>query len=682
MTSGRAEAASGGTEVAPRPRSAVSTTGRFGVGLLVVAGFAGPLVLFFSLPPFHTGLWSQSEPVTAALHGVGAVAALGLALILIAGSRIATAALLHPFTLLPLALAAWSLALLPAVRIPLLSWFGTPEFGQGIAWYLDLSLLVAAGLVVLRLPRLRRLLAWSCVLAMTLVASTMVHTERGWWLAPFLFYDSLAFYGLFGVPLLLALFAPRHWLWRLAIVAFGVAVIGISENRTAIALSGLAVPIVGFGWWLNQTPPGSLRPLAIVGAALAPLATTAAVYLVGDSLQGGSLWSRMLHLEVARLSILHQPAALIVGGGWGSYGEWQLAHLPIGQFDLIGQAGDTSNWDAVRGELHFQSHNFLVEALLSGGIVAMVLTWLSVIALPVYCRQHQLLIAGTLAIVGGSMMSVWAPDAGMVPYIALTLAALARPWRMRRLASAVMLPVAAGLFILTAAQAATAFAIVSVGQAMYRAAHENRDTRGLAPVARDDCRDFLGDLGRGGVHVASLYRNFSLELAKKRATGALMTDQDAARLADYACHVDRTVADSASLRLANADLMVTADLLAVLNDPKLAAVTQDRVDQWRERLQWFLERAPTRSDVAVPFLSWHFANGREDDVAEVSALLLARDRNDPIGLWFSGAVMMGNSDVAADGFARMRQALDLGLEQVMPVDQAIVDKIRSAPPAD
>jgi len=518
------------------------------------------------------------------------------------------------------------------------------------------------------------------VLAITLMTGTMVHTERGWWLAPFLFYDSLAFYGLFGVPLLLALFAPRQWLSRLAIVAFGGAVIGISENRTAIALSALAVPIVGLGWWLNQTWPAALRPIAIAGAALAPLATTAAVYLVGDGLQDGSLWSRMLHLEVARLSLLHQPAALMVGGGWGSYGEWQLAHLPIGQFDLIGQAGDTSNWDAVRGELHFQSHNFLVEALLSGGVVAMILTWMSVVALPVFCQRRHLLIAATLAVIGGSMMSVWSYDAGMVPYIALTFAALARPWRAVRLPSTLLATTAAGLLVLAAAQVATATTIVSVGQTMYRAAHENRDTSALSAGAREDCKDLLDDFGRGGIHVASLYRNFSLELVEKRAAGALLTEQDAARFADYVCIVDRSISDHASLRLANADLVVTADLLVLLDDPILASVTQDRVDHWRERLLWFLDRAPTRSDVAVPFLSWHFAQGREEDVSEVSALLLARDRNDPIGLWFSGAVMMGDSDAAADGIARMRRALDLGLEQVMPVDHAVAESIRSAQP--
>jgi hypothetical protein len=560
-----------------------------------------------------------------------------------------------------------------------LSWFGTPEFGQGIAWFLDLALLVAAGLVGLRVPRLRRVLAWSCLIAITLISGSMVHTESRWWLAPFLFYDALAFYGLFAVPLLLLLFAPKQRVWQIAIITFGLAVILISGNRTALVLSACAAPIFGMGWWLTQVRPAAVRMLFILGAGMAPLATTAAVYLVGDALQGGSLWSRMLHLEVARLSVLHDPALLLTGGGWGSYGEWQIAHLPVGQFDLVGQADGTSDWDAVRGELHFQSHNFLVEALLSGGVVAMILAWLSIVAIPIYCARRALVLAGTTAIIAGAMLSVWAPDAGMVPYIALTFAALANPRARFRVSRMISVPASIGLLVAAAALAASTISIVSVGRTMSQAAHDNRDTVGLSPVAYGDCADMLSDQGRGGVHLASLYRNFSLELGQKKALGTRITEADAARLADYICLADHHIGESASLRLANADLLVTGELLILLDDPILAPLADDRLRRWRERLLWFLQRAPTRSDVAVTYLNWQFANGREAEVSEVAGLLLARNRQDPIGLWFSGAVMMGVTETAADGFDRMRRALDLGLEKVMPVDQEIAEQIRSAP---
>ena len=567
---------------------------------------------------------------------------------------------------------------MPAHRMPLLSWFGTPEFGQGIAWHIDFALLVAAGLVVLRLPRARRILAWTCLVAVALVASTMVHTEKGWWLAPFLFYDALAYYGLFVTPLLLILFSPRQWRWRIAILALGLAVIAISENRSALILSAAAVPIVALLMWLDRWHPNWLRPLAIAGTAFAPMFATGAVYLIGEALQDGSLWSRMLHLEVARLSLSHQPMAALIGGGWGSYGEWQLAHLPIGQFDMFGNEGVRSDWDAARGELHFQSHNFVIEALLSGGVAAAGLVWLGLVALPAFCRRRHLVIAGTLATIGAVFMCVWAPDAGAIPYIALAYAAVAKPQRTRQPTAPTRILLGLGLALAGAAVAATGFTVIGVGKTMYRAAHDNRDTAGLSTTPQPECGTLFPDAGRGGVHLASLYRNFSIELAKKRARSEPLTKADAARMADYACVANRAIGDRSSLRLANADLMVTADLMTILNDPILATVATDLTSRWSERLNWFLARSPTRSDVAVPYLSWHFANGREADVVAVTARLLARDRDDPVGLWFSGAVLLGDETAAKIGFARMQSALEYGLEKIMPVDPEIAMRIRSA----
>ncbi len=645
---------------------------------MVAACVAGPCLLVFSTPPFHTGLWPQNEPVFAALNATAAVAALGLALALMGGSPAVTAALRHPFTLIPLAVAGWSLLLMPIHRIPLLSWFGTPEFGQGIAWHFDFALIVAAGLVVLRMPGPRRILGWTCVVAVAVVASTMIHTDKGWWLAPFLFYDALAYYGLFVTPLLLVLFAPRQWRWRLAIIAFGFIVIMISGNRSALLLSVLAVPIAAFLMWLNTWRPNWLRPLAILGTAVAPLLTTGAVYFVGEGLQDGSLWSRMLHIEVARLSLSHEPIAALVGGGWGSYGEWQLAHLPIGQFDFFGHEEIRADWDGARGELHFQSHNFLIEALLSGGVVAAGLVWLGLVALPAFCRRRYLVIAGTLGAVGAALMAVWAPDAGAVPYIALTYAAVAMPCRAP--IPAIPLRIVIGLGFLTAgtAVALTCFTILRDGQVMYQAAHDNRDTAGLSTTAHDACDTLFPDSGRGGVHLASLYRNFSIELANKLALSKRLTETDAVRMADYVCAADHMIGERTSLRLANADLMVTADLITILDFPILEPVAAQLTARWGQRLHWFLERSPTRSDVTVPYLSWHFANGRESEVSDVTAKLLARNRDDPVGLWFSGAVLLGDEATAETGFARMRDALEHGLEKIMPVDPDIAKQIRTS----
>jgi hypothetical protein len=655
-----------------------ASAARIGVALIAAGTLAAPFVIFFSLPPFHTGIWYKNEPVIAALHGVSAVVSLGLALALLGGVGAARRSLWHPFVLLPAALAGWSVLLLPFVPIPGLSWYGTPEFGQGIAWYLDQAVLVAGALVAVRVRRLRRPLAWTTLAALVLLTGTMVHTDRDWVLAPFMFYDPLAFYGLFGVALLIALFSPARAAWRVAIAGFGVAVVVVSRNLTAMLLALAAPVLVAGGLWLRRRDPRLLVRLAAIAAVVAPVLTTASVWQVGSGLPESSLWSRMLHLEVAARSLADRPAAALTGRGWGSYGEWQLSHLPLGSFDLVGAEQTGANWDAVRGQIHFQSHNYLAEALLSAGLGGLLLTWVVPVALPLFARRRHVLEAGVLAVLASALLSVWAHDAGAVPYVALAFAALARPVRARPwrrgglVAAAVVLAIAL-------AQALSAAVVAVDGAEMQRAAVANRDTEGLAGVPLDDCSGYLGDHGRGGVHLATLYRSFAVDLADKLAAGQQITDPDTARLANYICAVQSRIGDTRSLRLANADLLVTAELVIMLDHPKLAPLAAASAAHWRERLEWYLDRAPVRSDMAVPFLGWAFARGDERAVAAVAARLLAHDADEPVGLWYSGAVMMGDPASAASGLSRMRRALAGGLERVMPVDPAIAGRIRNAP---
>jgi hypothetical protein len=652
---------------------------RIGLALIAAGTLAAPFVIFFSLPPFHTGIWYKSEPVIAALHALSALVSSGLALALLGGVGAAYRSLWHPFVLLPAALAGWSLLLLPFVPIPGLSWYGTPEFGQGIAWHLDYAVLVAGAMVALRLRRLRRSLAWATLAALALLTGSMIHTESGWYLAPFMFYDPLAFYALFGIPLLIVLFRPTRAAWRVALAGFGVAVVAVSRNRTAMLLALAAPVLVAGGLWLRRRDPRLLARLAAIAVLAAALVTTAAVWQVGERLPESSLWSRMLHLEVTRRSLVDRPVAVLTGRGWGSYGEWQLSHLPLGSFDLVGDEQTGADWDAVHGQIHFQSHNYLAEALLSAGLVALLLTWAIPAALPLFARRRYAVEAGVLAVLASALLCVWAHDAGAVPYAALAFAALARPVRARPWRRGRGLVPAAVLLVIALAQALSAVVVALDGAEMQRAAFANRDTAGLASVPLDDCSGYLDDHGRGGVHLATLYRSFAVDLADKLAAGLPITEADTARMANYICAVQSRISDTQSLRLANADLLVTAELVIMLDHPRLAPLAAARAAGWRGRLEWYLDRAPVRSDMAAPFLGWAFVRGDERAVAAIAARLLAHDANEPVGLWYSGAVMMGDPASAATGLSRMRRALEGGLERIMPVDPAIAEQIRNAP---
>jgi hypothetical protein len=641
---------------------------RAGSVLTASAVLAAPLTIAASAPPFHTGLWYTAEPVMAALHAVAAVAALGLALSFAGGSPRARGFLGQPLVLLPLALALWSGLWLPAAAFPGLTWLGTPEFGQGIAWHVDLAVLIAAGMIAMRQTALRRAIGWLAAAVIALTAASMAPGLGKHDFAPFMFADSVAYYGLFGTPLLLATLAPRRPVWRLAIVTFGAAVIISSGNRSAIFLMLAALPLSLIAWRLAVNP-ARLRLLAAAAAIVAPLAVTAAVWWIGGQFAESSLWSRALHLGVVGTALADAPGLLLGGGGWGHYAEWQIAHLPLHAIDLVTLPTDPggTSWDATHGQMHFQSHNFLAESVLSAGVPGMLLAWALPAALPLFARRRYLVEASVLGVVAAAMLAVWAPGAGAVPLIALAIAALAGPsrWRPPRLFATLAMAVAA------AGSIAAAIVVADDAKPAWRAAMANRDP-GAAPLA-----SALADHGRGGIYLATLYRSHAVDVANAMEPAP---EAMAARLESYAAAGDGRLTRGASLRLAIADLLVTGELvLALAADPALASLAAARAADWKERLRSFLGRAPGRDDMAATYLGWAFGQGDEGSVAEIAALLLAHDAESPVGLWYSGGVMMAEAATAAAGFARMRRALDLGVERRMAVDAGLAEQIRSAP---
>ncbi|MDP6951986.1 MAG: hypothetical protein QGF53_04420, partial [Alphaproteobacteria bacterium] len=612
---------------------------RAGHRLAAAAVLAAPLTIAASTLPFHTGLWYTAEPVMAALHAVSAVAALGLTLSIAGGAASLRGTLAQPLVLLPLALAVWSGIWLPAAMFPGLSWLGTPEFGQGIAWHLDLAVLIAAGMIVMRQRALRRAVGWIALVTVALTAASMAPGLGQHEFSPFMFADNVAFYGMFAAPLLLATLAPQRPAWRLAIVAFAGAVIILSGNRSAILLMSAAVPLGLIAWRLAANP-ARLRLLAAATTIVAPLVVTAAVWWIGAEFPESSLWSRALHLGVVGAALADSPSLLLAGGGWGHYAEWQIAHMPLEAIDLVSPPTDDggASWDATHGQMHFQSHNFLAEGMLSAGLPGMLLAWMLPAALPLFARRRRLIEASVLGVVMAAMFAVWAPDAGAVPLIALAIASLAGPAR-RTPPSAL-----AALVMAVVAVSSMAAAVVVAGDAgpAWRAAMANRDPTAQPLVAP------LADHGRGDIYLATLYRSHAVDVANVLGTGEPFPHAMAARLESYAAAGDARLEQGSSLRLAIADLLVTGEaVLALAADPALAPLAEARAAGWKARLRRFLERAPGRDDMAAAYLGWAFGQGDEDAVAEIAALLLAHDAESPVGLWYSGGVMMGETATAA-----------------------------------
>ena len=98
---------------------------------------------------------------------------------------------------------------------------------------------------------------------------------------------------------------------------------------------------------------------------------------------------------------------------------------------------------------------------------------------------------------------------------------------------------------------------------------------------------------------------------------------------------------------------------------------------WELRLEAFLQDAPTRTDLAAPYLMWRLSNQENDIAFAFAKKLYIRNMNDPVALWFLGLNELQDETKAQLGIAKMRSALNYGIQNIIPIEQALIDKINA-----
>ena len=143
---------------------------------------------------------------------------------------------------------------------------------------------------------------------------------------------------------------------------------------------------------------------------------------------------------------------------------------------------------------------------------------------------------------------------------------------------------------------------------------------------------------------------------------------------------DRRVKNNAPVLVAIRALNSRSDLAFLDRHIELGQPFRGRLKNWGALLDQVLTRYPNREDLALAYYLWLLKLGREEELIKRSEKLLARNDQSPIGLWFSGVVLIGDPDRAILGMSRMRLALDNDIERLMPVDAALKKSIMEFQP--
>ena len=658
---------------------------RIGLFAARAATLAAPFVIFLALPPFYNGIWGQVEGALPWLHGLGGIGALGCGLMAVSGNSLATAALLHPMVLFPAAIFAVAVLLMPAAVLPALSLFGAPEHGFGALVYLDLAALTAAAFVVFADTTWRRLVlaVALCVVAAAFVLDGLFRLEQTW--APFFFGDYLAFYAVFTFAILGVLARGRR-LWFAAAAILLIASCLMSSNKASVLALG-----AGFALLPMVTRIRSNRAVAMVCAGY-PILVGIAIIVIGSAWREpyreelgaigwpgplanliadswASLWSRAMLVVVGAQTLIDSPWRVLTGIGWGHYNETLLANLPIVEgrlHELIGPS--RVYWDAIR-RVDFHSHNQYFEALLSGGIVSAGLVLAYGAAMVRYAAADNRKLAFFVALVLAVLQSFWFQMPHTLPVMVFAIVMLTDGITVDSRACRREGWVAPGCAIAAAA-------ILFLGGTMSILASKDvasalKDIKQAGELPADFKIERRFSAGLDEIYDASLLQTaYALDVGESKRVASLD-----GRPYDILRQMLRRTLDSppASLKGSISTVNVLSGIIFMVPDTE--SRFGDLSEQYRDRVEALMRRAPRRSDIAIPYFNYLLARKREKEALDLANRILARHENSAVALWFSGIVLLGNADTSAAGMANLKRSLAQGIRNLMPIDRGILQEI-------
>lgn len=585
-----------------------------------------------TLPPFHIGLWVDSEAVLVAMFGVYAL--LGGALLCVPHPLKASQ---RSYLCVLMALIS-GFATLWSENKTMHHW-GTPMLGEGTALWTGLMLL-SLGYDQLDGARLRWIKRSACAAAVVAGALVLCNNARwlGWhpeW-APYTF-------GAFLAPMALVL-GLCTTLWA------ALPLLILSHNKTFIMASAasclawlwlrsksskwlvvivLAIPVVAIAW-------------DFLGYAIWQAQNIDAPTLVMD--HWWSLRSRALSIMVYGFSWWDEPWRLLCGYGWGSYFQHLQENITSLPIELFHNQAWRPNWDGVdRIDFHVMHQG--LENLFSLGLAGLAV-YIAMLILPLKRIAFKpFLVAVSFA----AVTSTWFTLPSVWPY-----------WM---LAWVLVLPKGEAAYVVIGKKTSylsLMLAIFIVGQAGLN----QWNTACLFPAREDSwLRSFTCSKVTSTSWGASYnYHGFHMPYFVFNLMGK--RDQIAPDVLHH--ELARTLS---TYNPQNSTLLMDISMLHVFK--YMSAIDATYGNTWFLAVKAILAKAPKRSDMAQTFIQYALQHQRHEDVCVLVESMLVKNPCDVCALWYKG-LYLNNANQTQQGLESMKQALNLGVKKWLPIPQDLL----------
>lgn len=671
--------------------------------LFRAAGMVLALAVFsiavFGFSPFYFGYWNV-EPIVLAMLAGSAL----LGLWLFAGSAAGWVRIRIPrgnmLLYAWLAWMAWQTLCTLLAQNPWRSWFGPPEQGEGLAWFVACSLLMLVFTQLWPSVRFRSILfGYSFVLMFALACVHFFSDENSNLLAGFIFTSFSGNDVKAWMPFIWPdyLGGMAAWWWLAFMLAFPKArfsrlcpvfacllfVLLASSNRLAFGLTSYAMLISLVVKWVQERGfshfshvSNTWRRLAML-CFLLPLAwLVVSPLLPADykGLDGQSIPARVLINHMSLRAVADEPSRLALGKGWGQYEDDFFKYGLIRDVRVYEDGRHNPNWDMIRG-YNYHSHNMAAETLLSLGIVGLMLwTLLPIIAvqgLPQACfwPAVPMLVAGRVLAGLWFAMPQSMPFQALCWFLLIGLQPAGDRMPLRRRYGVAMAALAAALMCWSAA-----------GQ--YRAIRYDMalsDPFGERYGHALTVEDMKEDIVRGGDRLRANYIQLNKRMARFRT---VVGEKHVILYGNYIEAMEALAADprtgayNASALLYGYNALIT-QISNPLFDDLQAHVSASYFPQALRHT----ERAPDREDIIAPFMkAMENLKGKDADAKRMQVVheLLAIYPAHRSALWLGGKVLSQQPGYEAEGREMMRAALSLGADRVYLITDKEIEAVRGS----
>lgn len=645
------------------------------------------------MPGIGIGLWPQSETPLIGLYFCGVLSSTGIFLIA-AGSenqrwqnRI-DRIIKNPLVFLPLVLGAISIILLPLHSIPMRSFLGAIQSGEGGLWWINLGILTASGLLIWSIRNFRRAILCGAYLSFFIcfvLALLFKHAHFPY--APLYFSDYLSFHIFCLIPVTLLLWSKyrpkniRKSVGFLILYCVLNTLLFLVDNRTMLGI-GLILPALYF-WGLvffkQKKQPLDIKFLM----PLMALPVAVIIFYLGLAFAyqeqgfysfigtGGfrTIASRAYLVGVSFESLIQKPSALIYGYGWGSFADHLTQFQPTQWIDF--RKVGWSQWDGLMRD-HFHSHNMFIETLNSIGFLGALILALYFISFFTHSSNKMRVPAFLLSFSFMAWASLWF----LMPihHIFLVFAAVTTSrfkqsgyFKKTNFSNGFLYT---GLIIVALLQ-------IFAATVIYKTAKNTTQFKAdelSAKEASEKCPYLYHDYASGGMHLSRLMLDTirpALDPADSVPIDSSIRDIDKSirKTNHLFCQSQEYIRTQvSSQRLIIADLLTRGEVLLSLNETLDKDTRNLYYDGWAKALANWLKKNPKRSDIAVPYLLYNLINNQEYLSKPVVNIIYDQNPDDPLGLWFRGISILKENPTSKEAIQSMKKALDKGIERFLPVD--------------